>query len=212
MKRILSIHGSPRGERSHSRRLVEAFLQAWQSEQKGGEVLRREVGRMAMPHVTESWIAAAFHPQHEERSELMKADLAFSDRLVDELFAADRLVIAAPMYNFSVPSGVKAWIDQVVRIGRTFAFNPDAPQDQYEPLVLGKKALIVTTRGDRGYGPGGENAHLNHADVYLRDVLGLIGITDITVVAVENDEFGGMAFEDSFKSAERALADLAMSF
>src|SRR5699024_865235 len=87
MKRILAIHGSPRGERSHSRRLTEAFLQAWQTEQKGGEVLRREVGRMAMPHVTEGWIAAAFYPQPEERSELMKADLAFSDRLVDELFA-----------------------------------------------------------------------------------------------------------------------------
>lgn len=212
MKQILAIQGSPRGERSHSRRLVESFLKAWQAEQGGGEVVQREVGRVTLPPVTEGWIAAAFHPHPKERSEVMKADLALSDTLVAELFAADRLVIAAPMYNFGVPSGVKAWIDQIVRVGVTFAFNPDDPHNPYQPLVLGKKALIVTSRGDSGYGPDGVNAHLNHADAYLRAVLGLIGISEVTVIAVENEEFDGRAFEDSFKAAERALAELAVSF
>ncbi|MFC4864747.1 FMN-dependent NADH-azoreductase [Pseudomonas sp. MAHUQ-62] len=212
MSMILSVQGSPRGERSHSRRLQESFLKAWQARQGSGQVLRREVGRVAIPAVTEGWIAAAFHPEPEARTEVMKADLAVSDLLVDELFSADRLVISAPMYNFGVPSGVKAWIDQIVRIRRTFDFDPNKQGNPYTPLVLGRKALIITTRGDHGYSPGGANAHMNHADAYLRTVLGYIGITDVTVVAVENDEFGGEAFEQSYQRAERALADLAETF
>lgn len=212
MSRILSIQGSPRGERSHSRRLQEAFLSVWQGRDADRQVVRREVGRSPIPAVTEGWIAAAFHPEPEQRTEVMKADLALSDLLVDEVFAADRLVIAAPMYNFGVPSGVKAWVDQIVRIRRTFDFDPSRPGNPYTPLVLGRKALIITTRGDHGYGPGGANAHMNHADTYLRDVLGYIGITDVSVVAVENDEFGGDAFQQSYQRAERALVELAEVF
>lgn len=212
MSTILSVQGSPRGERSHSRRLQESFLAAWQAREAGRQVLRREVGRVAIPAVNEGWIAAAFHPEPEARNEVMKADLAVSDLLVDELFAADRLVISAPMHNFGVPSGVKAWIDQIVRIRRTFDFDPSRQGNPYTPLVLGRKALIITTRGDYGYGPGGANAHLNHADVHLSAVLGFIGITDVTVVAVESDEFGGKAFEQSYQRAERALAELAERF
>ncbi|MCU9950548.1 FMN-dependent NADH-azoreductase [Pseudomonas solani] len=212
MNRILSIQGSPRGERSHSRRLQDAFLAAWQGQDAARQVTHREVGRSPIAPVTEGWIAAAFHPEPENRTEVMKADLALSDLLVDELFAADRLVISAPMYNFGVPSGVKAWVDQIVRIRRTFDFHPDRPGNPYTPLVLGRKALIITTRGDHGYGPGGVNAHMNHADAYLRTVLGYIGITDVTVVAVENDEFGGDAFQQSYQRAERALVELAEVF
>lgn len=212
MKRILAVNGSPRGERSHSRRLLESFLQACVAEQGEVEVLRREVGRGNLPHVDEDWIAAAFHPQPAQRPAPMRAALALSDELVDELFAADRLVIAAPMYNFAIPSGLKAWVDQIVRIGRTFEFVPDDPQQQYRPLLHGKSALIITSRGDRGYGPGGVNAALNHADAYLRAVLGLIGIERVRVVAVENDEFGGLAFADSYHAAERELAALAANF
>lgn len=212
MSTILSVQGSPRGERSHSRRLQEAFLKAWQVRGEGRQVLRREVGRVAIAPVTEGWIAAAFHPESEERSEVMKADLALSDLLVDELLASDRLVISAPMYNFGVPSGVKAWIDQVMRVRRTFGMDLSNPANPYTPLVLGRKALIITTRGDHGYGPDGANAHMNHADPYLRLVLGHMGITDVTVVAVEDDEFGGEGFQQSYQRAERTLADLAESF
>ncbi|CAD5109135.1 FMN-dependent NADH-azoreductase [Zestomonas carbonaria] len=211
MSQILAIQGSPRGERSHSRRLLESFLSAWQDSAAGRDVVRREVGRAQIPPVSEAWIAAAFHPA-EQRDARMQADLALSESLIGELFTADRLVIATPMYNFGVPSGLKAWIDQVVRIGRTFDFDPEDHANPYRPRVLGKKALIVTTRGDHGYGPGAINAHRNHADTYLRTVLGFIGIEDVTVIAVEDDEYGGQSFADSYGRAERALAELAGSF
>ncbi|UVE18799.1 NAD(P)H-dependent oxidoreductase [Pseudomonas sp. LS44] len=211
MSQILAVQGSPRGERSHSRRLLESFLLAWQTQDRERAVLRREVGRVAIAPINESWIAAAFQPEGE-RDEVMQADLALSETLVDELFAADRLVIATPMYNFGVPSGVKAWVDQVVRIGRTFDFDPGNPRSPYTPRLLGKKALIVTTRGDHGYGPGAIYAARNHADTHLRTVLEFIGIDDVTVIAVEDDEYGGQSFADSYARAERALAELAGSF
>ncbi|MBM7060427.1 NAD(P)H-dependent oxidoreductase [Pseudomonas sp. UL073] len=211
MSQILSVQGSPRGERSHSRRLVDAFLQDWARQASGRQIVPREVGRAAIPPISEAWIAAAFQPA-EQRDAAMRADLAFSDQLVDELLGADRLVIATPMYNFGLPSAVKAWVDQIVRIGRTFDFDPGRPDNPYVPLTLGKRALIVTTRGDHGYGPGAIHAARNHADTHLRTVLEFIGIDDITVIAVEDDEYGGQSFADSYARAERALAELAGSF
>lgn len=140
MNRILAIHASPRGERSHSRRLAEVFLSAWQARHPQSQLTRREVGRALIPPVNEAFVAAAFYPEPNARPLSMQADLAFSDELVSELLGHDLLVISTPMHNFSVPSGLKAWIDQIVRIGLTFNHTLDNGVAQYEPLVLGKKA------------------------------------------------------------------------
>lgn len=164
MSRILAVHASPRGERSQSRRLAEVFLEAYREAHPQARVARREVGRVPLPAVTEAFVAAAFHPQPEQRSLAMQADLALSDQLVGELFDSDLLVISTPMYNFSVPSGLKAWVDQIVRLGVTFDFVLDNGVAQYRPLLRGKRALIVTSRGGHGFGPGGENQAMNHAD------------------------------------------------
>lgn len=147
MSEILVVHASPRGERSHSRRLAEVFVAAWQAAHPGARLTRREVGRALIPPVNEAFVAAAFYPEPEARPLAMQADLAFSDELVRELLGHDVLLISTPMHNFSVPSGLKAWIDQIVRLGLTFNHTLDNGVAQYEPLVRGKKALIVTTRG-----------------------------------------------------------------
>jgi FMN-dependent NADH-azoreductase len=211
MNRILAVHGSPRGERSHTRRLTEVFLEAWLAAHPGAELTRREVGRAAMPHVGESFVAAAFHPQPAARPRHMQADLALSDVLVDELHGHELLVISAPMYNFSIPSGLKAWIDHVVRIGRTFDVIQDNGVAQYQPLLHGKRALIVTSRGGYGFGPGGVNAAFNHADTLLRTALGFIGIEDVRVVAAEGEESDSRAYQASCAAAERELLALAVS-
>ncbi|WP_302118656.1 FMN-dependent NADH-azoreductase AzoR1 [Pseudomonas aeruginosa] len=211
MSRILAVHASPRGERSQSRRLAEVFLAAYREAHPQARVARREVGRVPLPAVTEAFVAAAFHPQPEQRSLAMQADLALSDQLVGELFDSDLLVISTPMYNFSVPSGLKAWIDQIVRLGVTFDFVLDNGVAQYWPLLRGKRALIVTSRGGHGFGPGGENQAMNHADPWLRTALGFIGIDEVTVVAAEGEESGGRSFEDSCAEAEQRLLALAQS-
>ncbi|AGI23242.1 FMN-dependent NADH-azoreductase [Pseudomonas sp. MT3] len=207
MNRILAIHASPRAERSHSRRLAEGFLAALPQ----ARLTRREVGRADLPHVGESFIAAAFHPEPQNRPASMQADLALSDELVDELLDHDLLVISTPMYNFSVPSGLKAWVDQVVRIGRTFDLHLKEGEAQYEPLLKGRKALIVTSRGGAGMGPGGELEWMNHADAWLRVALGFLGIEDVQVIAAEGEEGNPEAFRASCQQAEKALADLAES-
>ena len=212
MNTILAIHASPRGERSHSRRLAEVFLGAWQARHPQAQLTRREVGRALIPPVNEAFVAAAFYPEPEARPLTMQADLAFSDELVAELQGHDLLLISTPMHNFSVPSGLKAWIDQIVRLGLTFNHTLDNGVAQYEPLVHGKKALIVTSRGGFGFGPGGELEALNHADTLLRTALGFIGITDVTVVAAEGEESAERTFEISVAEAEQRLLTLAREF
>lgn len=209
MNRVLAIHASPRGERSHSRRLAEAFLTAWQAGHPQSQLTRREVGRALIPPVNEAFVAAAFYPEPEARPLSMQADLAFSDQLVAELLDHDVLVISTPMHNFSVPSGLKAWIDQIVRLGLTFDHTLDNGIAQYAPRVHGKKALIVTSRGGFGFGPGGELEALNHADTLLRTALGFIGITDVTVVAAEGEESEARTFQVSAAEAEQHLLGLA---
>lgn len=120
MSTILAVHASPRGDRSHSRRLAEVFLSAWQAANPQSHLTRREVGRALIPPVNEAFVAAAFYPEPDARPLSMQADLAFRDELVGELLGHDLLVISTPMHNFSVPSGLKAWIDQIVRLGLTF--------------------------------------------------------------------------------------------
>lgn len=213
MNKMLAIHASPRGERSHSRRLADAFLDAWQTANPDALLTRREVGRAFIPHVSEAFVAGNFYPEPQARPLAMQADLQLSDELVGELLDHDRLLISMPMYNFGMPSGLKAWVDHIVRLGLTFDISQDSQGiAQYQRLLQGKKALIVTSRGGSGFGPGGEYAAMNHADPHLRAVLEFIGIDDISVIAAEGEESLPEAFRRSSEAAERQLRELALSF
>ncbi|NCE83247.1 FMN-dependent NADH-azoreductase [Pseudomonas sp. Q1] len=213
MKKMLVIHASPRGERSHSRRLAESFLSAWQAANPDARLTRREVGRAFIPHVTEAFVAANFYPEPQALPNVMKADLQLSDELVGELIEHELLVISMPLYNFGVPSGLKAWIDQIVRLGLTFDITQDSQGiAQYQPLLKGKRALIITSRGGNGFGPGGEYEWMNHADPHLRTVLGYIGIDDVRVIAAEGEESDKRVFLRACDEAERQLHDLAGHF
>ncbi|OKH22881.1 FMN-dependent NADH-azoreductase [Chroogloeocystis siderophila] len=209
MAHILHLDSSPRGERSHSRRITKEFIEARMQAHPSDIVTYRDIGRHHIPHVDELWIAAAYTPSEQRTPELAQA-ISLSDRLIDEFLAADLYVIGIPMYNFSVPSTFKAYIDQIVRVGRTFAFEPEDTANPYQPLVLGKKMLIITARGGSGFEPGGRNEKLNHQDPYLTTVFGFIGITDITFIHIENDEFGGTNLARSLAAA-RIQAQLLAS-
>lgn len=134
--------------------------------------------------------------------------LRISDQLVDELLAANICVIGVPMYNYSIPSVLKAYIDQIVRIGRTFDFVPEHPENPYKPLVLGKKMFVITARGSSGYGLGERYETLNYQDPYLRAIFGLIGITDIDFIHVENEESGGTGLAELIANARAKIVEL----
>jgi FMN-dependent NADH-azoreductase len=207
MTELLHIDASPRGERSHSRRLTQEFIEAWKQTYPDDRVTYRDLGRNPIPHVDEAWIAAAYSPPEQRSSQLQEA-IRISDQLVDEFLAADMMVIGVPMYNFSIPSAFKAYIDQIVRIGRTFAFTPENAAEPYKPLVLDKKMVIISVRGGAGFGSGGPLESLNYQTPYLSAIFGFIGVTDIRLIEVEHDESGGQPFADSIAAARMQMAQL----
>ena len=200
---ILHLDSSPRGERSHSRQLTRAFVDELEK-QPDAVVRYRDLGHNAPPHVDEAWVAAAFSDPATHTPQLQAA-IAPSNELVDELLQADTIVIGAPMYNFSIPAPLKAYIDQIVRAGRTFTYPG------YEGLVTGKKMFILTARGGSGYGPGEAMESVNFQDPYLRSVFGFIGITDVTFVHDEKTNAGDSNLEEALKTARQMADALAQS-
>ncbi|MEU8899863.1 NAD(P)H-dependent oxidoreductase [Nocardia sp. NPDC048505] len=208
MTTLLHLDASPRAARSHTRSLTDDFVTRWVRQHAEVTVARRDLGTQPPPHVTEDWIAAAFTAP-DQRTPRMRADLAVSDGLVDELLGADVLVLGVPMYNFGIPAMLKAYIDQIVRVGRTFSFDPEAA-DPYAPLLPpGKRAFVIVSTGDSGYQADGPLTAMNQVEPYLRTVFGFIGIDDLQFVYVGNDEFGGDRLSSSLAAAHARVAELA---
>jgi len=202
MARILHVSSSPRGDRSTSRKLAKEFLTTWVAEHPGDTVTDRDVGHAPPAHVTEPWVAAAYSPADTHSPEVAAA-IAESDTLVAELFAHDVIVVSVPMYNFGIPSTLKAYIDNIVRVNKTFAMDFTQP-NPYVPLVHGKKLYVLSSSGGAGYGPGGPLAGYNHETTYLQAIFAYIGVTDSTVVMCENANSPEPTKHDSFEAAKSA--------
>jgi FMN-dependent NADH-azoreductase len=171
---LLLIETSPRGEASISRQLTRRFVADWQAAHPQGHVVVRDLADTQLPHINAPWLAAYFTPEDLQTPE-MKETLRMSDTLVAELLAADHIVIASPVYNYNVPAALKAWIDHIVRKGYTLGFDGQG-------LVTGKKATVLIASGGV-YTEGSPIRDRNIAEHYLRLILNVIGITDVTVVA-----------------------------
>jgi len=174
MTQLLVVETSPRGEHSISRHLTRRFVEAWQAAHPQAEVVHRDLAKTHLPFVTDPWLQAYFTPP-AQHSPAMKEALRLSDQLVAELLAADHLVIATPVYNYNVPAALKAWVDHIVRKGLTLGFDGKG-------LLHGKKATVLLASGG-AYGEGSPIRDRDIAPQYLRLILGVIGITDVTVVA-----------------------------
>ena len=173
MATLLKIDVSPRGDYSVSRNLAKQFVTDWQQSHAGGTVVTRDLAKTNLPFVDLPWIGGAYTPS-EQRTDEHKAALKISDELIAELFAADHIIIGTPMYNFSVPAILKAYIDHVVRIGVTVS-------PSYEGLVKGKKVTVIIASGGV-YAPGSSFEPYNVESAYLKQVLGFIGMTDVNIV------------------------------
>jgi FMN-dependent NADH-azoreductase len=174
MSRLLVIETSPRGNASISRQLTRRFVDQWRAAHAGGEIVLRDLAETALPHVTAPWLQAYFTPPDRQSPE-MQAALRQSDELVAELLAADHLVIATPVYNYNVPAALKAWFDHVVRKGRTLGFDGKG-------LLEGKKATVLIASGGV-YSKGSPMRDRDIAATWLRLILNVIGISDVTIVA-----------------------------
>jgi FMN-dependent NADH-azoreductase len=172
--RVLEISASARSSGSVSRELTRDLIDALDDRHGNVRTIRRDLSQ-GIPFVDEAWIDANFTPE-EARTDAHREALALSDTLVAELKEADVLVIGVPLYNFSIPAALKAWIDMVARARVTFRYTAGGP----EGLLEGKKAYLVVATGGVSVG-----SDMDFATPYLRHALAFIGITDVEVIAAE---------------------------
>ena len=206
MKNLLVVNSSGRTSRSITRHLTNRFEVGWRSGRPDAKCIRRDVVLTPPQPVDEAWIAAAFVAP-SERTPAMQQVLMVSDSLIDEIIAADAIVLGVPMYNFGMPAQLKAYFDQVVRIGRTFDFDPTA-REPYSPLIASKPVVAILSAGDGSLHIGGAMEHLNFLEPHLRTILGFVGLSNATFVRAGYDEYQDDRAQRSLAAAESAVDQL----
>jgi FMN-dependent NADH-azoreductase len=176
--KLLRIDSSARTA-SVTRQLTARAAEEWKENYPDGDVIHRDLSATQLPPITDDWSATQL--EASKLSPAQRAYLSTSDQMIEELRAADTIVIGAPMYNFSISSPLKAWIDQIVRIGKTFGYGPHGPRG----LLEMKKVIVITARGG-AYEKGTATEAFDFQVPYLRHILGFIGLTDITFIHAEN--------------------------
>jgi FMN-dependent NADH-azoreductase len=171
MPTLLHIDASPLSEASISRHLSAEFVRKWQQANPDGKVTTRDLTTSGIPPVDSNWMGAVFTPE-ESRTAAHKETVALSDTLIAELEAADEYVFGVPMHNFSIPSTLKLWIDQIVRLGRTFSYGESGPAG----LLKDKKATFLIASGGV-YEKGTPAASLDFVEPYLRVIFDFIGVS-----------------------------------
>ncbi len=207
MTTLLHLNASARGERSLSRKLSSNFVKNWLEVRPNDEVIEREIGRNPPPPVSEQWIAAAF-TRPDERSDQQRELLSLSDALIAEVERADIIVIGTPMYNYGMPSSLKAWFDQVIRINKTFSFDLARGDYPLEPILTGKSLVILSSSGEFGFTAGGARAHMNHLVPHIETCAFYLGISsndDIHHIGIEYQEFQDDRHRESIKSANAKI-------
>lgn len=200
--KILHIDSSILGSSSVSRLLSAGIVARLQDLHPGSEITYRDLTVDTALHLSEQHLpgqkgAAITDP-------LLGADLAVGNGYIDDLFAADTVVIGVPMYNFSIPSQLKGWIDRIAVAGRTFKYDANGVQG----LVTGKKLFLASSRG--GFYTGDSPmAFLDHHEPYLKGMLGFIGITDVTVIRAEGINYGAEARATAITKAYEEITALA---
>lgn len=200
MKTLLVVNSSPRSN-SVSRQLTRRVVSDWQAKNPDGRVIERDVAADALPFLTETWIQASYTPAAKRTPE-QKQILALSDQLIQELLAAEAIVLGVPMHNFSIPAALKAWIDLITRAGMTFSYGDTGPKGL---LPSDKKVMAIVTRG----GVYEEGSPADFQVPYLKHILAFIGLTDVTVVDVDRQSLAGEAAQQSVRQAVEKLSAVA---
>jgi len=181
--KILQIDSSPLGDASVSRQLTKATVDAWRARYPQAELVYRDLVVDAPAHLDAERVAVVKFGKDAELTPAQAEERALIDAIVGEFLSADVVVIGAPMYNFTVPTQLKAWIDRLAQAGRTFRYTETGPVG----LAGGRKVIIASSRG--GIYTAGLEA-LDHQEAYLRAILGFIGVTDIDFVRAEGLGYG----------------------
>jgi FMN-dependent NADH-azoreductase len=197
MSTLLQINASLAGADGQSSRLAQRFVADWQAKHPEGRVITRDLASDPVPHLTAERFQA-FLSQPDARTEEQRAVSEYSDALIEEIKNADTIVFAVPMYNFSVPSTLRAYFDHIARAGVTFRYTASGP----EGLLKGKQAYVFITRG--GFYADATDTQTP----YLKQFLGFIGITDVNFVFAQGLGMGDAAREKSLAQAHNVIGEL----
>ena len=199
MNTVLHLDSSLHSAGGASSQLAAKFVETLSAAVPGTEVIHRDLARQPVPHLTAERFAS-FLAKPESRTPEQQAIAGQSDALIEELERADTIVLAVPMYNFGIPSTLKAYFDHVARAGRTFRYTEKGPQG----LLAGRKAIVFATRGGLYAGTPRDTQ-----TAYLREFLGFLGITDVEFVYAEGLAMGEAPRAAAVANAERAIGRLA---
>jgi FMN-dependent NADH-azoreductase len=206
MSNILLVTSSPRGAGSISTKVAAELAEKLNDVLPGSEIVHRDLVARPLPHIVPDYTSGIYTPA-ESRSAAQAEVVAVSDAIVDELFAADHIVLATGFINFSISSTLKSWIDHISRSGRTFRYGANGP----EGLVKGKKVYVVVASG--GVYSEGPASAIDFAVPYLKHVLAFNGMTDVEVIRVEGTGMGEEAIKKAVAKASDKIdaiaADLA---
>ncbi|MEL6494801.1 MAG: NAD(P)H-dependent oxidoreductase [Cyanobacteria bacterium J06623_7] len=202
MTRILRIDSSSRTENSHSRQLADYFQTMWQQKHPDTQIVVRDLIQTPIPHLSDTAIAGFYTPA-EQQTPAMQQETAISNELVKELQSSDILLVSVPMYNFSLPAALKAWIDQIVRIGETFAYDGT----NFTGLVKVKRAYIICTYGSSGYVNGGAFSALNFLEPYLQGLLSFLGIKEIKFFHLQGTTADEATVKSNTQEVQKAIAE-----
>src|SRR6202790_5646232 len=199
--KLLQIDSSARAG-SVTRPLTAKLADEWRKNKPTGEVIQRDLSTTMLPLIPDDWKATQMNPS--KLSPAQRNYLSVSDALIGEVQVADTIVIGAPMYNFAIPSLLKAWIDQVVRIGKTVAYGPSGHQG----LLGNKRVFVITARGG-AYEKGTPSEKLDFQEPYLRHIFGFMGVTDVTFIHAENQsrEGAGSSLAAALEQIGRVVAE-----
>ncbi|MGJ7038006.1 FMN-dependent NADH-azoreductase [Shinella sp. BE166] len=196
---VLHIDSGILGDHSVSRRLTAAVAAQIKAEQADAAITYRDLVASPLPHLSGAHLMAA-NAKPEDVDAQIAADVAESAAVLEEFLAADTIVLGVPMYNFSLPSQLKAWIDRIAVSGKTFSYSAEGPKG----LAGGKKVIIVSTRG--GHYSAGPAAVMDHQESYLKTVLGFLGVTDIEIVRAEGLNLSPDSKIEAISEAERTIS------
>jgi FMN-dependent NADH-azoreductase len=203
MSNILYISSSPRGTASYSNQIAESIVRDLRGSDPDALVMVRDLARSPLPHIDGDFVSAT-RAGDGSLTERQRAIVAQSDELIDELAAADIVVIAAPMINFSVSSTLKSWFDYIARVGRTFRYSETGAQG----LMTGKRVVIVSASGGVY---SGDKAVFDSQVPWLRNMLGFLGMTDVEVIRVEGTALGVQAAEQAVARAAAQAHEVAVA-
>lgn len=200
MKKLLVISSSPNLSQSYTRRMVHTFADNFKTKVADADVAVRDLGENPTPHLDEITLGAFFTPP-ELHNEEQKDVIRLSNTLIEELEAADVIVIGAPMHNFSIPSVLKAYFDHIARAGRTFRYTSNGP----EGMLKDKRVFVLTARGgDYSRMP---MSALDHQEPYLRTMLGFVGLEKVDFIHCQGVAMGEEASTKAFDDATERISN-----